>query len=160
MPQPEPSSDVSWRGRGEGRVRTGMTLMELLIVVSLIGITMAFAIPSYQRMRERRYYGEAQNILHAIYSGERAYFFQKGDYLDSPADANDWKAIRMEDPNELLRFPVTFSINCSGGCSLFTATADRDAGPCGGSTITINEKREMKRGVTPIELTSCWCGAC
>ncbi len=97
MPQPEPSSDVSWRGRDEGRVRTGMTLLELLIVVGLVGIMAAFAIPSYQRMRERRYYGEAQNILHAIYSGERTYFFQKGDYLNNPTTAVQWQQIRMEE---------------------------------------------------------------
>jgi type IV pilus assembly protein PilA len=62
--------------------RRGFTLIELMIVVAIIGILAAIAIPAYMRMTCRAKQGEAKAVLKEILVAEDSYRGEFDTYLD------------------------------------------------------------------------------
>ena len=63
----------------------GFTLIELMIVVAIIGVLAAIAIPQYTNFRLKAKTAEAKSNLGAIRLGEEAYFTEKEEYVDCGA---------------------------------------------------------------------------
>lgn len=60
------------------RNKKGFTLIELLIVVAIIGILAAVAIPQFSSYREKAYNSAAQSDLKNIKTGMEAYMAADG----------------------------------------------------------------------------------
>jgi len=60
--------------------KTGFTLIELMIVVAIIGILAAIAIPNFLRFQAKAKQSEARVILAGIYTAETAYFAEQNTY--------------------------------------------------------------------------------
>jgi type IV pilus assembly protein PilA len=63
--------------------KRGFTLIELMIVVAIIGILAAIAIPNFIKFQARSKQGEAKSNLKALFTAERSYYQEKDAYSTS-----------------------------------------------------------------------------
>ena len=136
------------------RSSTGMTLLELLMVVVIVAVLAAIAVPTYTRTVERGYWRQANDLLFTIYHGERSYFLTNAEYVDGLVACNggtkcmgEWRKISMDDPNGAQNGPVRYSVTTDATkTKSFTATATRIGGSCNNRTQTIDQNRVATTG--------------
>jgi prepilin-type N-terminal cleavage/methylation domain-containing protein len=63
--------------------RHGFTLIELLIVVVIIGVLAALAIPKFQATKGKASYAGIRSDLHNLMTAEESYFYDHGTYSTS-----------------------------------------------------------------------------
>jgi len=68
--------------------RKGFTLIELLIVVVIIGILAAIAIPKFANTKEKAYIASMKSDLRNLVSAEESYFADNTTYTTSKTAAN------------------------------------------------------------------------
>jgi type IV pilus assembly protein PilA len=67
------------------RSKKGFTLIELMIVVAIIGILAAIAIPNFLKFQAKSKQSEAKSNLGAIFTGETSYFGEYNAYSNFTA---------------------------------------------------------------------------
>src|SRR3982074_730659 len=60
--------------------KRGFTLIELMIVVAIIGILAAIAIPNFIRFQARSKQGEAKSNLKSMFTAQRSFYQEKDRY--------------------------------------------------------------------------------
>jgi prepilin-type N-terminal cleavage/methylation domain-containing protein len=80
------------------RGNKGFTLIEIMVVVAILGILGALAIPTYQTVRRMAVGSEATAILKQLVDGQIAYFLEKGHYF--PEVPGDPLWVHHDDPPE------------------------------------------------------------
>ena len=68
------------------KVQAGFTLIELMIVVAIIGILAAIALPAYQDYTKRSHVSEGLSLAGAAKMGVTEYYSDKGQWPTSNAD--------------------------------------------------------------------------
>ena len=66
--------------------KSGFTLLELLIVVIIVSILAAVALPQFGKMTKRAKVTEGFNTVGAILTAQSIYFQEKSDYADAIGD--------------------------------------------------------------------------
>ena len=76
----------------ERRGQRGFTLVEWMIVVAIIGILAAIAIPQFAAYRERGFIASMQSDMNAVRVAEEAYCVQNNTYVATSAPQTDLSA--------------------------------------------------------------------
>lgn len=66
------------------RRKQGFTLIELLIVIVVIGILAAIAIPSYAVVKRRAYATQLKSDLRNLTTAQESYYYEHGLYATDP----------------------------------------------------------------------------
>jgi len=72
------------------RHRLAFTLLELMIVLAVVGVLSAIAIPIIDRLRMRAMSAEAGSNLAAIHKAEDVWFSEFGYYVSAPPSPASW----------------------------------------------------------------------
>ncbi len=105
------------------RSQKGFTLIELMIVVVIIGILAALAIPRFMRATTKSKQSEAKNILKQIYVMERSYFQEKDVYFSPGGAVTVQPGGTIADLGIEIMSSARYSYTVTGGAATFTATA-------------------------------------
>jgi len=106
------------RPKGQG----GFTLIELMIVVAIIGILAAIAIPNYQNYVAKSKQAEAGEIMSSVYTNQIIYQSENGTYAPNEA------ALGMAMDGVRYYSPVTFTnVTTTTYTATITANLDSDA---------------------------------
>ena len=120
--------------------RKGFTLIELMIVVVIIGILAALAIPRFMQTSGKAKKSEAKTVLKQLYQLERAYF-QEHDVYVAGATTADLVAsdLGFDDPGADARY--AYSVTVAGATFTATATeiADADGDGTAAEALTMDQ---------------------
>ena len=119
--------------------RNGFTLIELLMVVVIIGLLAAIAIPKFTNTKEKAYIAAMKTDLRNLATAEEAFFYDSAKYTLSFAQMNNYAptvgvAITVNEATQKGWSATAISVNTARRCYVFSGTA----APIGTATLEGN----------------------
>ena len=110
------------------RARNGFTLIELLMVVVIIGLLAAIAIPKFTNTKEKAYVAAMKTDLRNLATAEEAFFYDSAKYSLSFAQMNGYApttgvAITVNEATSKGWSATALSVNTPRRCYVFSGTA-------------------------------------
>jgi len=115
------------------RGQKGFTLIELMIVIAIIGILAAIAIPQFSAYRERGYQASMKSDANSIRIAEEAYYVDKNIYTGTAADLANFGYSQPSEGNTptitvVAGPPATFSVAIASTKTAKTVTYNSATG--------------------------------
>jgi len=137
----------------------GVTLLELMIVVAVVGIISAIATAGYRQYLIRTNRTDATSQLLRIQVGEEKYFLQNGVYVTDSATmatASGAGGLGVTTPSPGGYYTLSVAPRLAGNTSTYQATATAVGSQLADSvtcrTFTIDDQGTR----TPADSTRCW----
>jgi type IV pilus assembly protein PilE len=135
----------------------GVTLMELMVVIAIVGILAAVAVPTYRNYLIRTNRAEAKIALLQLQTAQEKFYMQNNTFTDNLSDASP-VGLGLLPTTETGKYDINIDLGDDG--QTYTATASPHAGggqeddlACADFTIT----QRGTRGVSgPKGSQSCW----
>lgn len=134
---------------------SGFTLIELMIVVAIIGILVAVAIPAYQQSLRNGGRAEAQSLLLQVAANQERFYSDNNSYS---ANANPLVTPAVATiTSEAGLYQVAVAA-CGGGtiASCFIATATPQGNQAADSCTTLTITNTGLKGATGDTIANCW----
>jgi len=123
------------RAPAHTRLIRGATLLELVIVMTILGVLLSFGIPSFQLALEQSRAQVASANLEAIWSAQRLYWLENRTYA---SDVATLQSAGMLDHSLSSQTFFTYEIASADGSS-FVATATRTTNQKWNGTFSIDQ---------------------
>ena len=137
--------------RCHGRASRGMTLLELMIVVAVIGLLGAVALPAYQNSVRKAHRADAKTALTTAAQRLERFYTENSRYDTATVGTGTTDTISPKTENEY--YAVTLA---AGTRTPYLLTAKpqgaQAADACGNFTLS----QEGVRGVTGLSVAECW----
>jgi len=119
--------------------RNGFTLIELLMVVVIIGLLAAIAIPKFTNTKEKAYIAAMKTDLRNLATAEEAFFYDSAKYSLVFTQMNNFAptvgvSITVNEATAKGWSATAISVNTARKCYVFSGTAT----PVGSATIEGN----------------------
>jgi prepilin-type N-terminal cleavage/methylation domain-containing protein len=109
--------------KGKRRKSRGFTLIELMIVVVIIGILAALALPRFMTSSTKSKQTEAKQYLKEIYTMQRAYLMEHETYALNGAVADSTQTLAFVTICVEIMMPARYTYSMTATQSQFTCTA-------------------------------------
>jgi type II secretory pathway pseudopilin PulG len=136
----------------------GITLMEIIFIIIIIGVMAALAVPNFTSPNEQARAVNVKNTLLAIYSAQKNYYNNHNAFC-----LNDCNSLQTINTNLSLEIPDdnSFDYVCENDASGFICTATRKNG-AGDLELTVKNMPIQLTGATPnptcaSSTNSDWC---
>ncbi|WP_054113786.1 type IV pilin protein [Marinagarivorans algicola] len=141
--------------------RQGFTLIELMIVVAIVGILAAVAIPSYQQYIEKSRRVDAKETLMRLATLQERFFFQRSSYTNDLTELGVAGTPALS-PEGWYQIAMTHTPGCTGtgtslSCSAFTITATAIGAQANDTRCTsFSIDHALRQTATGTDAVNCW----
>lgn len=148
------------------KVTTGFTLIEMMIVVAIIGIISAIAIPSYSEYIKKGKRADAKVELLRMAQLQESYFVQNLSYAATTIQLGFTGTVKSEQDEYTMTIGSLLPAGCTGvsgptACTQYTLTAEgygaQASDKCKNFTISHTGQKGLSGlTATPEKIRSCW----
>ena len=129
----------------------GFSLIELLIVVAIIGIIAAIAIPNLLASRKASNEAAAIGSMRTLNSAQATYLSTKGNNTNYAATMADLETEKLIDSALASKTKSGYKYDMTGKDGAYTASADPVSGSTGNRKFTTDESGVIKGDGSPIQ---------